>query len=286
MSSTARRTRSPINGSEGTRTAGIAGLVARGVLYLMLAFLAFRLAVGGTGRKVDSRGALHATAQSGFGKVVLVLLVLGFAGFALWHAFVAIRNPGGRETHERVADGVRAVVYGALALLAASFLLHHAQQGNSDQKSKDWTAHVLGWHGGRLLVGAFGAAIVIAGLVLAWRVLARGRIDTTAVLDAAPREPGALHTLGVVGNLARSGVLVLIGIFFVDAAVRYNPSDAVGLDGALRTTVGSGFGKFVVIVIALGFAVFGAYSIARAVANRPVGKPSPSTARDRETAAA
>jgi hypothetical protein len=238
------------------------------VLYLLLAFLALRLAFDHSAEQVDSRGALHTVAGGTLGTVLIVLLAIGFAVFALWHAYIAIADPNDRDTPERVGDGARAVVYAGLTILAISFAVSSGTSTNSDQTSKDWTAHVMGWPAGRLLVGAFGVGVIIAGIVLAWRVLAKDRIDSGAVLDAAPRDDGSVYTMGVVGNLARAVVVVLIGWFFIDAAIRFNPNDAVGLDGALRSTISSGYGKFLVVVVAIGFAIFGAYSITRAAVNR------------------
>jgi hypothetical protein len=240
------------------------------VLYLLLAFLALRLAFDHSGQQVDSRGALHTVAGGTVGTLLIVLLAIGFAMFALWHAYVAITNPNDRETHERLADAVRAVMYGALTLLALSFVVNSGSNRNSDQTSKTWTAHVLSWPAGRILVGGFGVTLIIAAVALAWRVLAQDKIDSTAVLDAAPRDDGIVHPMGVAGNLARALVVALIGWFFLDAAIHYNANDAVGLDGALRTTLNGSLGKFLVVVVAIGFATFGLYSIMRALVNRSV----------------
>src|SRR5689334_20676372 len=107
---------------EHANAAGLLGLVARGILYLVLAWLAVQLVVGSRGSEVDTRGALHQLAQDGIGQIALVLLVVGFAAFALWHLYVALAGGAAREIGQQVADVVRAVVYGSLSVLAASFL--------------------------------------------------------------------------------------------------------------------------------------------------------------------
>ena len=104
---------------QGAHTAGLVGLVARGTLYLALAFLALELVVGDRSKSADPRGAMHDLADTGFGAFVLVILALGFALFALLHLYRAIRNPD-NKTSRRVNDLFWAVTNGFLAVLAAA----------------------------------------------------------------------------------------------------------------------------------------------------------------------
>jgi hypothetical protein len=254
--------------------AGLLGLVARGILYLALAWLAVQLVVTSSGQQVDTRGALHELAQNAAGKVSLALLVVGFAAFALWHLFVAsLGGTSKEEAGPRVANVVRAIVYGSLSVLSASFLFASKQSGNTDQTGKTWTARLLDWTGGQLLVGAIGVAIGAAGIYLVWRALTGGPQDERAVLEAAPRETDALHRLGAVGNVARGAVVALVGLFLLVAAVQYDPNETVGLDGALKRLLDESYGDVVIVLIACGLAAFGAYSIARAWVNRRKAGP-------------
>jgi hypothetical protein len=60
------------------------GLASRGVLYIVLAYLAVRVAFGRSNTETDQQGALHTIAREPFGEFLLVVLALGFAGYALW----------------------------------------------------------------------------------------------------------------------------------------------------------------------------------------------------------
>src|SRR5690349_18771764 len=106
---------------QGAHTAGVVGLVARGALYIALAVLALELVFGDRSQSADPRGAMHELAHTGFGVVVLVVLTLGFAMFALLHLYRAIKNPD-NKTSRRINDAFWSVVNGFLAVLAASFL--------------------------------------------------------------------------------------------------------------------------------------------------------------------
>jgi hypothetical protein len=237
------------------------------VLYLLLAVLAVDLAVS-RGAEVDTKGALATLADNAAGKVLLVILAVGFAAFALWHLFSTARHRSGKQG-ERLLDVGRAVVYGALSALAVSFLLSASSSGaDSEKTERAWTARVLEWPGGRFLVAGFGAVVIGVGLYLLWRSLMGDSPDSQAERDAAPNETPAVHTLGAVGNAARGGVVVLIGAFFVGAAIDHDPNDTVGLDGALKRLLDTSIGTVLVLLVAAGFAAFGLYCIARAYVNR------------------
>jgi hypothetical protein len=254
----------------GTQVAGLVGLVARGVLYFVLAVLALELVFGKRrGNDVDARGAMEELARHGFGWVLLVILMIGFASFALWYGYEAVT--GHRTRHDgsdRLYDGARAVVYSVLCVLAISFLVSANRGGDTDRKQQTWTAKVLEWPGGRLLVSAVGLVALGIGLYLAWRAVSDGRQDARAVLEAAPRETSAVHVLGALGNVARGAVVVLIGVFIIVAAFEHDAGEAEGVDGSLKRLLDEPYGDALVVIVAIGLAAFATYSIARAVVNR------------------
>ena len=56
----------------------------------------------------------------------------------------------------------------------------------------------------------------------------------------------------------------LIGIFFIKAAVEYDPHEAVGLDGALSRLTTQAYGSALLVIVACGLIFFGVYSLADA----------------------
>jgi hypothetical protein len=254
---------------QGAHVAALWGLAARGVLYLMLAFVSIELVVGSSREQADTRGAMHQFAHDSIGSVVLVVVAIGFGFFTLWHAYHAFFDrSGSREFGERAADVGRAVVYGLLCALAVSFVTTSKPAGSTDRTDKTWTAVLMQSSGGRIVVGAVGVLLIGGGLFLLWRAFSGERQDQSAVLEAAPREPGA-RLLGRIGNVARGVVVGLVGVFVLDAAIEYDPNETVGLDGALKRLLDQPFGGVLVVIVAAGFAAFGVYSIVRAWVNRP-----------------
>jgi hypothetical protein len=258
---------------EGMRTAGLVGLVARGVLYITLALVALELVFGNRSKSADPRGAMHDLAHTGFGVVVLIILALGFALFAFLHLYRAIRDPDGK-TSRRINDAFWVVGNGFLAVLAASFLFTSKSRGDTDQTDKSLSAKVMTMSGGRLLIGAIGVALLGYGVYLVWRAVSDDRQDERAVLVAAPNETPAVRVLSRIGNLGRGAILGFIGLLVLIAAIQHDPNQTEGIDGALKRLLAHGWGEVAVFLIALGFAAFGVYSIARAWVNRVPASPS------------
>src|SRR4051794_37528395 len=71
-----------------------AGLVARGVIYGIVAILAIKLAVGDGGKATNQQGAMETIAGKPFGKVLLILVAVGLAGYALWRLLRAAIGHG------------------------------------------------------------------------------------------------------------------------------------------------------------------------------------------------
>jgi uncharacterized protein DUF1206 len=79
-SGTARRA----SDSPAARALARAGLVARGVLYILIGWVAILVALGQTSHQADQQGALQLLVGQPYGLVSLWLLGIGFAGYALW----------------------------------------------------------------------------------------------------------------------------------------------------------------------------------------------------------
>ena len=60
------------------------GLVAYGITYLLIAWLALQVAFGSSGERTDQNGAFQTIAGTPFGQALLWVLVVGFVAVALW----------------------------------------------------------------------------------------------------------------------------------------------------------------------------------------------------------
>jgi hypothetical protein len=96
-----------------------AGLTARGVIYILIGWVAVLVALGHSSQEADQRGALELLAGKPYGLVSLWLLGVGFAAYALWRlseaAFGVTAEPPGAGP--RLKSLGRAVLYAGFAYL-------------------------------------------------------------------------------------------------------------------------------------------------------------------------
>jgi hypothetical protein len=245
------------------------GLVAKGASYGLVGLLAIKLAAGHGGKATSREGALQSLAQHGFGKVVLALLALGLAGYALWRFVQAVvEREDADDAKEklktwgkRAGYAGRGLIYAGLTFCALKLLFGGSGEGSQDEKAHRTTAAILDWPAGRLLVGAAGIVIVGVGLWNVYRGLSQKFADKwrTGAMSQVQRTWGG--RVGVVGHLARGVVFGLIGIFVTKAAIDYDPKDAIGLDGALRKLAEASYGPYLLGVTAAGLVCYGLYCL-------------------------
>src|SRR5947209_2961516 len=232
------------------------GLAARGIVYLLVAWIAIRIALLHSAQQADRQGAMQDIAQNTAGKAVLLVMAIGFFGYAAWRIVQAVTGSpdadGAKEWGKRAVSGARALLYLAFAYSAARTALSGQSGSGSDRTSKRATAGVLAHQGGRALVIAAGVGFIIGGIVLAVRSVLRkfeSDLDTGRMSDTTQT---VVATVGVAGQTARGVIFAVIGGFLIDAAVTYDAQKAQGLDGALRQLAHPTAGRLLLFVVALG----------------------------------
>jgi hypothetical protein len=233
------------------------GLVAKGVSFGVVGVLAIRLALGDGGKATSREGALQSLAQHSFGKVLLILLALGFAAYALWRFVQAFAE---RKWGARAGYAGRGLIYAALTFSAVKILVGAQTNGSQSQRAHKTAATILGWPAGTWIVGIAGAAIVGVGLWNLYRGVSRNfEKKWRGGIGAAARKWGG--RAGLLGHIARAVVFALIGIFVVKAALDYNPKDAIGLDGALQKLAHASYGPYLLGLTAAGLICYGLYCL-------------------------
>ena len=262
---TAKRQGEKVARTPGFEWLSRAGFVARAAIYVIIGVLALELAVGVGGKATNQQGALQTLARQPFGKVLLVLVAVGLAGYAAWRLTRAAlgHGPEGSDTgFDRIAALGSGIVYGGLCVIAVQVLL--GATGSSAAQTHDATANVLGWPAGTWLVGTAGAVLVGIGLYQGYRGLSRDFLEDAKVEQMSRKMKDAYAFLGTFGYLARMLVFALVGAFLIKAAVDYSPREAIGLDGALAKVANHSYGHVGLGVVAAGLIAFGLYSLADA----------------------
>lgn len=244
-----------------------AGLIAYGVVHLLIGWLAVQIAWSASGSKsADTSGALRTLADQPFGKILLWLVALGLVALALWQASEAIWGYRNREAAKRIpkqaTSGAKAVIYAALGVSAALVAL--GSGSSSSQSQQHATSGVLAWPGGRVIVVVAGLIIIGVGVAEVVKGVKKSfseQIDTSSMSPAA-RE--GVARLGQVGYIAKGVAFGVVGGLLSYATLTFDRQQAQGLDGALQTILAQPFGKFLLTAVALGFVAFGLFAMLQA----------------------
>jgi uncharacterized membrane protein YidH (DUF202 family) len=239
------------------------GLTARAVIYLLIGVLALEVATGRSNRETDQRGALNDLSTRPGGKAVLILLAIGFAGYALWRfsdAVFGVRGEPGRGP--RFKSGFRGLVYACFAVVTILVLTNTGAQKSQAGQQEDLSARVMHHTGGRLVVGAVGVVVVLVGLSMVIEGVTRRFQRHLRTEEMYPQTRKMVMLIGTIGSVARGVVFGLAGVLVINAAVTFNPAKARGIDGALRTLARQPYGTALLVAAAVGLVIFGLYGLA------------------------
>ena len=241
-----------------------AGLTARGIIYILIGWVAVLVALGRGSHEADQQGALQLLAGKPYGSVSLWLLGIGFAAYALWRLSEAAYGVTGdpNRAGPRLRSAARAVIYAGLAYL--TFEVISGAHGSLSRQQQDITATVMQHPGGRWLIGVAGLIIVIIGVILASEGLRRRFMRYLRTSRMSPATRRVIRRLGVIGTVARGVVVALVGLLVTDAAVSHTPARAGGIDTALRTLRDQPLGEVLLLLAALGLVIFGIYGLCEA----------------------
>lgn len=231
------------------------GLVSYGLVHLILAWIALRVAFTGGG-DASQQGALRQLAKQPLGLVLLWAMVVGLLTLFVWQvseAFVGRAHQKSAEKLKRRLVSVgRSVVYLVLGFTAAQVALG---SGSSSGKSEETlSARLMGVPFGRVLVAVVGLVVLVVAISQIVKGVKRTFTDD---LDGGVGE--ATLRLGTIGYCAKGVGLGIIGLLFGWAAATYNPKKAGGMDAALTTLRDQPFGTVLLTAMALGIAAFGMY---------------------------
>jgi hypothetical protein len=242
------------------------GLLAYGVVHLLIAWLALQLGWGHADSEASGSGALHELAQQPFGRWLLWAVGLGFAALVVWQLIEAsvghTDKEGLRRTGERLVSLGRAAVYAVLGLLAVRVALGAGTGGGSGEETL--TARLLGMPGGQLLVGLVAAGVVGVGIGLVYRGVSGSFLEHLSPRGRSGELGRAVTWLGRAGYGGKGVAICLVGALFAWAAVTYDPDKAGGLDEALATLARQPLGPVLLAVIAVGIGCYGVFCFVRA----------------------
>jgi hypothetical protein len=245
---------------------GRLGYIVEGVVYIIVGVLATEAALGAGGGTTDIKGAFRAIGTAPFGMIALTIVAIGLFGYAAWRIVSSLADAertGSEPTNllMRIADFIEGLAYGSFGIWVAEYLLR--DRVRFDDRTPDVTHRVLQYPGGRWLVIAAGAAILVYAMYQFHSALNRKflyRLD----LSAARRARRWIERLGGFGVGARAAVFAMIGMLIIRAGWEYDASKAGGIEKSLDVIANQPAGGIMFAFVATGLIAYGILQIVTA----------------------
>ncbi len=243
------------------------GFAARGLIYLVIGFLAIGVANGGNSNQANQKGAISAINAQPFGHYLLIIVMVGLIGYAIWGLMKAFFDPlhvgsDAKGILQRIGFFISALTYGYLFFLVYGYV---KGSGGSSGQSQQSVSGIMVHPWGRILILAVGLILAIVGLIQIFMGFSR-RFDKQFRPYALDRfQLLWVKRLGRFGTIARGVIYGIIGVLMVQAAVQANPSKAQGFNSAIQALAQQHNGQILLIIVALGLIAFGLYSMTGAI---------------------
>lgn len=234
------------------------GYVARGLVYILLGYLALST----RGKADDGQAAAFDMIQDvPFGTPILWLCaigLLGYAGYKLIDAASNIENHPGdtKGMLKRVGALASGIAHLILAYTAYQFASGSKQQSTNDTGGREAAGSLLTWELGPVVLGVAGIGFLVAAAMQAkhaWKGDFMKHISSSA--------PHMVEPVGRVGHAARAVVFLLIGWSIVQSAWFAQSGGVKGLGGALASLSEQGA---IYTLVAIGLIMFGIFSLVTA----------------------
>lgn len=235
------------------------GFYAKGVLFVVVGALSIMLAAGlPEGRIADPKGALATISHQPFGKILLIAFVIGAIGHAVWNVLRAVADVDDAGTawlgilKRGIAAGI-GVFYLGLAVTALEIVLAARTADTPSQAEETLVAVLLAVPIlGAVLLFLIGLVVIGAGFHECYSGLSGRFRDAYRVWEIKGPHFGFITVLGALSFTARAVILVIMGYYFVSAAVWENVDGGIGLDAALSALAESPHGRVFLFAAAAG----------------------------------
>lgn len=238
------------------------GYAAKGIVYIIVGFLAFQAAFNWGGRVTGSQGAFQSIANRPFGNFLLFLVAVGLLGYVVWRFVQAAYDPehndeGASAIGRRLSYFMSGLIYGSLAFVAFRIVFSSTSGSSGDSGNQQGVAMVLSQPFGRWLVAAAGVAIIAYGFYCFYRAYKnkfRRKLNLAEVSAEAERWIVRIARFGLI---AKGIVAVIIGYFTIQAGRFSDASQVRDTQEALQTLQRQPYGAWLMGIVALGLIAYG-----------------------------
>jgi hypothetical protein len=252
------------------------GIASRGVVFVVLAYLVARIALGalgdgGTSKAASGPGVAEAIGAQTGGRLVLVLLGVGLLLYAVFSLLEAVRENDSSNVKrwgKRARSVWQMAVYASFGVLcivkAASLGGSSGSSSHSNRQQEQWSARVLRWPAGWFWLGLLGVVLFVIAGAQVYGCLRRHFMKDLDQVRMSERMRRAAVAIGVAGHLGRAAAFALVGWFVLQAAIENDPQKGRGVDGSARMLASSSGGPALLWALAVGLALFGIHQFVEA----------------------
>lgn len=243
------------------------GFYTKGFLFIVIGVLAVLVAVGDKSERLaDPSGALSRIAQASYGKVFLIIFIVGAVSHGVWNVLrgaADVDNAG--VNWQGIIKRCIAVGTGFFYLFLAWTALTIVTTANvavaNGGVQKTLTAFILAFPLGAMLVFLIGLIVIGAGFSECYRGVSGKFKEDFRLYELTGNKRRIVGVLGALGFTARAVIYGLMGYFFIVAAICSDANEAVGIDGALMTLANTYYGKTLLFIAAVGLICHGVLSL-------------------------
>jgi hypothetical protein len=229
------------------------GYAARGVVYLLLGYLALTTASEAKG---GGDAVFDMLQNVPLGTPLLWVMAVGLLAYGVYKLLAGIadienRGRDAKGAIERVGDCASGVAHGFLAYAAYQFATGAQRSAGGSQEQ---AGTVLQWELGGIVIGLIGL-----GFILGAAKQAKSAIDAHFMHRVSPRAPTWVEPVGRAGHAARGVVFVIIGWSLIQSAWFSSQSQVKGLGEAIMSLRDMGL---LYTLVAIGLLLFGVFGLA------------------------
>lgn len=243
------------------------GFYTKGFIFIVIGILALMVAFGQRGGELtDPTGALTVIAQFTFGKVLLIIFIVGAVSHGIWNILrgaADVDNAGKKWQGiiRRCIAGGTGIFYLFLAWSAFSIVTTANVAVHNGGVQKTLTAIFLALPLGAILVFLLGLIVIGAGFSECYRGVTGKFKEDFRVYEMEGYKRRVVGALGALSFTTRALIYGLMGYFFIVAAIYADANEAVGIDGALLILARSAYGKALLLFAAIGLFCHGILSL-------------------------
>lgn len=238
------------------------GCFSIGMVYLTVGIIAILSFLKMSKDAADEARMVEILMDLPLGEVLLWIMIIGLGGYIAWRVFEAVTDPyemGGDSFGLAKRTGIALSGLGYVIVAYTAIQIITGNSNGSEEETQLFIAEVFTWTGGRWLVGVSGLVTAITGVIQFFYVAKGNYIQRIHMNEFSTGWAKVVHGLAWAGFCARGVLLLVLGYFFVKAAIQVDPSEVGDTDSAFDFigAGGSTLGDISFILVACGTIAYG-----------------------------